>query len=609
VQRSQNEAVPQPAVSFALSFGDPHRLIDRISRLCNDPNETLDLARWYSLYVRAQSLRSQLGFDTLLAPLALSDRLEVLPHQLRVAQRVLRDMAPAAILADEVGLGKTIEAGLIYKELALRGAVRSALILAPKSVLGQWKQELDERFDEQFVMSDDRSFRGFDRETRVICSLSQFVRSFDRVAARPWDMVIVDEAHLLANPDSKRRRYAAQLRVRWRLLLTATPISNRLIDLYSLVDLVSPGRFGTQREFEMRYVADMGTARVLRPERAEELRAVVGSVMCRTRRADAGIHFAGRAVYTRSIEPDPQEDALISDVTDYLRALYRRLPVSTKREAAPLDAGSGPTKPRNRGMVVREIMALQQSLSSSPQAIEMSLRRRAEKHPDEEVELIQLADRCQTIKSAKKQLLLTVLSEIGSEPAVIFTLRLETAYHLRDTISQTGRRPACYVGALSRQERDTLIAQFTSGEIDTLIATDAGAEGLNLHQRCHTVFNYDLHWNPMRIEQRIGRVHRLGQEQDVAVYNFSLRDTIDDYVLRLLFHKINLFTMTVGELEAVLSEVQEGELDFEERILESLLCADAPGDLQAEMEALAAELDRGSARLSASASLTMEALG
>jgi SNF2 family DNA or RNA helicase len=153
------------------------------------------------------------------------------------------------------------------------------------------------------------------------------------------------------------------------------------------------------------------------------------------------------------------------------------------------------------------------------------------------------------------------------------------------------------------------VQRFNGGGLQTLIATDAGAEGLNLHQRCHVVFNYDLHWNPMRIEQRIGRVHRLGQSHDVTVFNFVLKDTIDDYVLRLLYQKINLFTMTVGALETVLAEAQEGEIDLEERILEILLDSDDQARLRREVEALGDELLEARTRQRAAESLTAEVLG
>jgi SNF2 family DNA or RNA helicase len=583
------------AIPVRVAFAGAQQVIARAAQLARSgaaPDTAMP--RWYVLSLQAQALRTPPSFDTLLAPRVLYERVRPLPYQLHVVEQVLREKAPAAILADEVGLGKTIEAGLIYKELALRGVVRSALVLAPKSLLSQWQEELREHFDEDFVLTDEKRFAGFDQESRVICSLPQFVRAFDRVAARPWDLLIVDEAHLLANPDSKRRRCAAQVRARWRLLLTATPVANKLTDLYSLVDLVRPGRLGTLREFTDEYVADPGTFRVIRPARVAQLRATVREVMCRTRRAETDIAFTRRSVRTLSIAPSPEEDAFISDVTDYLRALYRRLPLPAARGTERRGASGGadaPVRPRvNRGAVIREIMALQQSLSSSPRAIEQALRRRAEREPQEQAMLMALADRGQSITSAKERVLLETLAELGSEPALIFTLRLETAARLREVITAAGRSAECYVGALTRAERESLVERFTSGAVDTLIATDAGAEGLNLQQRCHTVFNYDLHWNPMRIEQRIGRVHRLGQTQDVAVYNFVLRDSIDDYVVRLLYQKIDLFTMTIGGLEAVLAELQDGEVDLEERILEALLQSRDRDELSREVEALGREL-------------------
>lgn len=546
-------------------------------------------------------------FETLVAPAALYGRVRPHPYQLRVVQSVLREKAPAAILADEVGLGKTIEAGLILKELMLRGMVRRALVLAPKALLGQWREELRERFDEEFALTDERGFRGFAEEERVICSLPQFVRSFESVNARPWDIVIVDEAHLLANPSSKRRQHMGELRARWRLLLTATPIANKLTDLYSLVELVAPGKLGTPKEFEADYVADPGTARILRPNRAAQLRQVVGEVMCRTRRSETDIAFSGRAVVTREVAAQPAEDAIISEVTAYLRAIYRRLPVRGQNRAAVARATD--TGRLNRGAVMREIMALQQSLSSSPAAIARSLRARAERDGEDRAYLLDLATRCESAGSAKERLLLTTLSEIGAEPVLLFTLRLETAARLKRILTERGRRVDLYVGALNRTEREQVVARFNAGDSDTLIATDAGAEGLNLQERCHTLFNYDLHWNPMRIEQRIGRVHRLGQRHDVQVYNVVLKDSIDDYVVKLLYQKINLFTMTVGALETVLAETNEGEIDVEERVLEILLRADSREELATEVDALGSEMARALGRQHEAELLTAGALG
>ena len=610
VQRHRTTATTgrSPTPDIQIAFSDPRGLRALVQELAVRQAPPDPMApRWYALARQARELRVPATFETLVAPAVLYDRVRPHAYQLRVVESVLREKAPAAILADEVGLGKTIEAGLILKELMLRGLARRALVLAPKALLGQWQQELRERFDEEFALTDERSFRGFAQEQRVICSLPQFVRSFESINARSWDIVIVDEAHLLANPNSKRRRHMGELRARWRLLLTATPIANKLTDLYSLVELVAPGKLGTPKEFEAEYVADPGTARMLRPTKVSQLRQVVGEVMCRTRRVDTDIAFSGRSVATREIVAQPAEDAIISEVTAYLRAIYRRLPARGQSRAAV--ARSADSGRLNRGAVMREIMALQQSLSSGPYAIAQSLRSRAERSGEDAAYLTDLANRCESAGSAKEHLLLATLQEIGAEPALLFTLRLETAARLKRILAERGRRVEWYVGALSRAERERVIAQFNGGAIDTLIATDAGAEGLNLQERCHTLFNYDLHWNPMRIEQRIGRVHRLGQRHDVQVYNFVLKDSIDDYVVKLLYQKINLFTMTVGALETVLAESNEGEIDVEERLLEILLRADSREELASEVDALGAEMARAMGRQHESELLTVGALG
>jgi SNF2 family DNA or RNA helicase len=258
--------------------------------------------------------------------------------------------------------------------------------------------------------------------------------------------------------------------------------------------------------------------------------------------------------------------------------------------------------------LIREIVALQQSLSSSPQAIAASLRVRAERHPDEAAQLREMAERAARQTSAKERLLVESLKRLGSEPALVFTLRLETARRLRDAIRKSGRSAECYVGELGSQERRALVHRFNGGKLQTLIATDAGAEGLNLQERCHTVVNFDLHWNPMKMEQRIGRVHRLGQRQTVTVANFAVRESIDEYVLQLLYQKIELFTMTIGALETVLAEVQEGEMDFEGRILDLLL---GGSDEQAReaLRGLAEQVATVATRVGAAELLTAEVLG
>lgn len=642
-----------PAIVQALIAEPPDLAIIQVARPETIPapgptESTPGATPWYALALRGHRLRLA-PTGQLLAPALLADRIAPHAYQLRVVEAVLNEKRPAAILADEVGLGKTIEAGLILKELLLRGLAASALIIAPKALLTQWQDELRERFDETFVVAGEPGFTGYQTDERVICSFQQFVRGFDRIGARMWDCLIVDEAHLLANPDSKRRRFVGETRARWRLLLTATPVQNKLTDLYSLVDLVRPGQLGTERQFVQEYAADPATCRAVVPARAPELRAVARAVMCRTRRDETAIAFATRTVETHRIAPDDPESALIGDVTAYLRALYRRSQAAESRGPAARRANATTTVARgrdvrtadarttdasgenpgghqrdqhgrsermvraaalSRGAVIREIIALQQSLSSSPWAIAASLRARAAKHPDESASLVELAARAESLRGAKERLLFQALQRFApAEPILIFTLRLETARHLRDAIRQGGSTAECYVGALSQDERRDVVDRFNRGELRALVATDAGAEGLNLQERCHTVFNYDLHWNPMKMEQRIGRVHRLGQRHPVLVANFALADTIDEYVLDLLYQKIDLFTLTIGALETILADIQEGEMDVEERILDILLRDEESPGIRDGINQLGEDFERVRLARRQAESLTTDLLG
>ncbi len=187
------------------------------------------------------------------------------------------------------------------------------------------------------------------------------------------------------------------------------------------------------------------------------------------------------------------------------------------------------------------------------------------------------------------ELLKDVLREIPNEQALIFCLRKITTRKLVEMLDQEFGKAAAYLGDMSQTERDQVIEGFRNGEVKYLVATDAAAEGLNL-QNCCVMFNYDLHWNPMKIEQRIGRIHRFKQDRDVTVFNLSVKDTIDDYVLHILYQKIDLFTMTIGKMETVLAELKEGSQDIQKTIIEILLRSNSRLDIKKELEKLANDL-------------------
>ena len=183
------------------------------------------------------------------------------------------------------------------------------------------------------------------------------------------------------------------------------------------------------------------------------------------------------------------------------------------------------------------------------------------------------------------QKLLETLNAMPNEQAIIFTLRLETAYMLCDNLNENYMTARIYEGRLTGYERQSLLDEFRRGKVQYIVATDTAAEGLNL-QKATIVVNYDLHWNPMKIEQRIGRVHRRGQNKDVNVFNLVMKDTIDDYVLKVLFEKIDLFNMTIGGIETILSEISDNELSIEEITMDIIVRSSKKRDVEKELETL-----------------------
>ena len=236
-----------------------------------------------------------------------------------------------------------------------------------------------------------------------------------------------------------------------------------------------------------------------------------------------------------------------------------------------------------------QAIALQQSFSSSPEASIESLRNRQRRFPSETLVTNQLIELAKHVRNSKIELLKQVIHEIPNEQALIFCLRKTTARRLKEVLDQEFGKTAVYLGDMSQTERDNVIESFRDGEVKYLVATDTAAEGLNL-QNCCVLFNYDLHWNPMKIEQRIGRIHRYKQERDVTVFNLTIKDTIDDYVLHILYQKIDLFTMTVGKMETVLAELKEGSQDIQKTIMEILLRSSSHIDIQQEIEKIADDL-------------------
>ena len=512
------------------------------------------------------------GFDRLLGWPSLRGvtRYE---HQERAALRVLREMRGRAILADEVGLGKTVEAGLVLKEYAIRGLVRRVLVLTPPALRTQWREEMHEKFLLPFEVL--RSVHDWERHPLLIASLDTAKRETHGAVARgiAWDLVVVDEAHRLKNRESRNWRFVAGLHKKYMLLLTATPIQNDLDELFNLVSLLKPGQLHTYDEFQARYVGSRD-GRV--PARVPELRGRLRDVMVRNRR---GISFTlpPRRVHSLPVRLSPEERRLYDDVTDFVRDTWgmsvARLPLTAKLT----------------------LIVLQREIGSSTFAAARTLAKLQDSpmfSPDDRVRLAGLAGEALAIQENVKASHLRDFLRSTDEKVLVFTQYLRTLEHLKGVLEADGVTIAAYHGGLAPAAKDGAVRAFREDR-RVFLSTEAGGEGRNL-QFARTLVNYDLPWNPLRIEQRIGRVHRLGQEREVHVVNLWAEDTVEEYLIELLDRKIHMFELVVGELDMILGDLA-GRKSFEELLMD-LWTLKAAESRRAALQRLGAALVRARAQ-------------
>jgi SNF2 family DNA or RNA helicase len=528
---------------------------------------------WQTLSVQAHHLSLQQQIDELLAVAALDrQQIQILPHQVNAVMTAINKMRTRAILADEVGLGKTIEAGLVIKEYLARGLVKRVLILTPAPLTTQWRGELLHKFGEYFTIADkddEEGFLGFDQHQQLIVSLdtAKHAANAEILLHQHWDLVVVDEAHRLKNNATVAYKFVQQLSSRFFLMLTATPVQNSLFELYNLVHLVQEGLLGTPEHFRDTFVSDKN-GRVLKNN--DRLGALLGKVMVRHRRADVGITFANRLVETVLLDGSPAEMALHEAVLDFVRG--------------GANPGAG------RGMKTLTYIRLSRMMASSPQALAATVRGMLKDCPDAAdgaalMRIMALAQEVET--NSKTEALLQTLGEVDDK-AIVFTSFYETQHYLKDRLEAAGYTVVLFSGKMSRLEKDAAVARFREGDGQVLVCTDAGSEGVNL-QFCHVLVNYDLPWNPMRVEQRIGRVHRIGQQRDVVILNMAIRDTVEEYILQLLEQKIQLFTNAVGETDLILSNLR-GFDSFERAVIDMIAAAKEPKELRYQFEAFGESL-------------------
>lgn len=590
------------------------------------------------------------------------------PHQIEAALFAFKSpLSKGAILADEVGLGKTIEAGLVLSQKWAEKK-RKILLIVPSNLRKQWNAELIEKFFLPSVILEAKTFNQtikdgnlnpFNQEDQIVICSYHFVRSKSAyIKQTPWDLVVIDEAHRLRNVYKPGNKIAREIKDAIqeypKILLTATPLQNSLLELYGLVSIIDDHVFGDINSFKANYARVSREQAVLeneyesveqRQDMFKDLRDRLKPVCTRTLRRQVleYINYRDRKPITQDYVPTSQEIELYDGMTDYLQRdkLYalpssqrqlmtlvlRKLLASSSFAIASTLNGLvfklEKLEEEIKNKVVVEDNALLAGLAENFESLETTSEEWLDDEEDsdedqvkgkkeysmkdipeiqeEKAELAKFRDLAGVIfKNSKGESLLIALekgfemaTELGAQKkALIFTESTITQKYLLGLLSDNGYKDKIILfngsnnddkskeiyknwlaihkdtdkvtGSKTADLRAALVDYFKS-DAEIMIATEAASEGVNL-QFCSLVINYDLPWNPQRIEQRIGRCHRYGQKHDVVVVNFlNRKNAADKRIFELLDSKFKLFKGVFGASDEVLGSIESG-VDFEKRI-------------------------------------------
>ena len=560
---------PIPLGKFSVQFSR-HGLRHLVQEI---RQRRFDDWQWFLLALQADSIHlEQRRPSQLLAVDHLAERWKQVgvipyPHQIKTAERVINEMRGQAILADEVGLGKTIEAGLILKEYMLRGLVRKVLILTPASLLWQWYSELYEKFD--IVAGIQRTKWDWEYADVLIASLDTAKREEHAQIIREiqYDMVIIDEAHKLKNSATAAFKLVNSLQKKFCLMLTATPVQNDLKELYNLISLLKPGQLGSYRSFKAKFVKDKRT-----PKNPEELRKLLSQVLIRNKRGEGTVQFTKRIVHPIVVKLSPPEKELYDEISAFIKEVGR--------SASSI------------GSVILPLITLQREVCSSFFAAGMTIQKMLEKNMAQaSPSLLRLLEKAAYIRqNSKCDVLEQLLPTFQGEKVIIFTEYRATQDYIRYRLERAGYSTVGFDGRLSRGRKEYIKQQFFRNA-QILVSTESGGEGLNF-QFCSIIVNFDLPWNPMRLEQRIGRVHRLGQTRDVHIYNLVTENTIEEHIMFLLHKKINMFEEIIGELDAILLQLNLDK-SIESEIMKIFLQYDEKALVQKQLDELGDKILKG----------------
>lgn len=575
------KGTPPTRGGLRFHMEEARELLEGLASMPVSPTRAVDLHR------QAVHLSLKSGFDELLSLKMLS---EITPfaHQIRTVERVLRRMRGRALLCDEVGLGKTIEAGIVLTEYMLRGLVRRVLILTPPSLVEQWKEEVTRKLGLSFVCYDEPRFKAASKPWQtfehIIASLDTAKREphRDEILETQYDLVIVDEAHHLKNKSTLAWKFVNQLKKKYILLLTATPIENDMSELFNLITLLKPGQLLTEAEYKRRYVDKKDP---LQPKNVAELKRLVQNVMIRNRRSTTGVIQSTRTAETILVPPSREEQEFYRQLSQFVK-----FQLQTLAEVAVGQTGTKTTRAQKQPQSVHPFVLknlLRQAGSSIACVLPTLHRVRTTGEGGLDAGLQEIVNIGQDIHHSGKLDALLRIVENNPHQVVVFTGFVETAHVITKFLTRVGLSVVDFHGGMSRAQKEQSIARFREGA-KVLVSTESGGEGRNL-QFCHTMVNFDIPWNPMRIEQRIGRIHRIGQQHEVSIYNLAAKGTLEEHILHILDAKVNLFQLVIGELDMILGSLDE-KREFEDILMDIWVRASDEAELVRGVEELGDEL-------------------
>ena len=567
-------------------------------------------------YLRYVAMLSKIKNETSEGILSkLSSGIIPLPHQLHVLNRALSNNNVRYILADEVGLGKTIEAGLIIKELKTRGLIKRILIVCPTGLVTQWSLEMQDKFNEKFhvILPEDydtiRKITGngdvygqFDQVISPMDSIKPLERRVgwteEKIAQyneeriysiinSGWDLVVIDEAHRVAGSSGEVARYKLGNLLAaaspYLLLLTATPHNGKTEPFLRLIRLVDEKAFPNINAIVKEQVAPY----VIRTEKREAIDNN-GNKLFKNRTT--------RAIELHWDERHSMQRRLYEMVSDYVAKNYNKAMRNRGKnmwfvfllimmQRLVTSSTSAVRESMERRVKVLEEQAFKYQSMSEEEFAEMELEENMEDaiaaiSLDIKEEIAQLNDIIAVAKQAEFQYLdvkveplLEIIDCLFAEDrqrkVIIFTEFVATQSYLVKLLKDRGYSTSILNGSMSIEERNAVLQEFKT-ETDILISTDAGGEGLNL-QFSNCIINYDLPWNPMKIEQRIGRVDRIGQQKDVIVYNFILADTVENRVKAVLEEKLSVILKEIGiDKYSDVLDSETAELNFTDAYMKSI---------------------------------------